>query len=148
MGLYGEIHRAKLLTAFENIPNKVWGEGGISIIDYGCGQGIAEMALADYINHIWIGIDFIRDITLIEPSTINLAHALDYTRSFYPSAFIKAIRKLDSQIDEDDIKPQKSTVIHIFSNVIDMDSFDGESIASILSHQVSHNNLSFSIKST
>lgn len=39
---YGEIHQAKLLNAYEKIPSKVWYEGGITVIDYGCGQGIAE----------------------------------------------------------------------------------------------------------
>lgn len=46
---YGEIHQAKLLYAYEKIPTKVWHEDGVTIIDYGCGQGIAEMVLSDYI---------------------------------------------------------------------------------------------------
>lgn len=40
---YGDIHRQKLQMAFEKIPYKVWHEGEISVIDYGCGQCIAEM---------------------------------------------------------------------------------------------------------
>lgn len=51
---YGKFHQAKLLQAFDNIPNKVWSEEGVSIIDYGCGQGIAEIVLSDYIASKWI----------------------------------------------------------------------------------------------
>ncbi|MCM1504398.1 MAG: hypothetical protein NC127_04295 [Muribaculum sp.] len=69
---YGKIHQAKLLQAFENIPGKVWSEGGVSVIDYGCGQGIAEMVLSDYLASKWIGIDFVKDFTLIEPSRENI----------------------------------------------------------------------------
>lgn len=49
LSMYGEIHQAKLNQAFENIPSKVWREGGLSLLDYGCGQGIAEMAFADFL---------------------------------------------------------------------------------------------------
>lgn len=45
---YGSIHQAKLLQAFENIPKEIWSEGGVSIIDYGCGQGIAETHQHNY----------------------------------------------------------------------------------------------------
>lgn len=45
---YGEIHQAKLLHAYEKIPSEVWHEDGITVVDYGCGQGIAEMVLSDY----------------------------------------------------------------------------------------------------
>lgn len=35
---YGDIHRQKLLLAYEKIPLKVWTENALSIVDYGCGQ--------------------------------------------------------------------------------------------------------------
>lgn len=48
------------------MPKSVWSEEGISIIDYGCGQGIAEMGLSDYIASKWIDNDFAKDFTLME----------------------------------------------------------------------------------
>lgn len=39
---YGEIHQAKLLHAYGKIPSKVWHEDGITVVDYGCGQGLPK----------------------------------------------------------------------------------------------------------
>lgn len=36
--------------------------------------------------------------------------------------------KKDNQINEDDINPESTTVIHIFSNVLDLDDFDGNAV--------------------
>ncbi len=35
--------------AYDQIPHKVWSEGSISVVDYGCGQCIAEMVLSDFL---------------------------------------------------------------------------------------------------
>lgn len=138
---YGEIHGAKLAQAFKHIPTKLWIEDGVSVVDYGCGQGIAEMVLSDSLTSKWVDNDFIKDITLIEPSATNLRQAYEYSQSFFPDAKISCRQKTDKQLSEDDIRPMKSTVIHIFSNVIDLDSFDGRRIADILTKDNSHNNI-------
>ncbi len=64
---YGEIHRQKLQMAYEQIPHKVWTEGSISVVDYGCGQCIAEMVLSDFFKNHYIDNDKISDFTVIEP---------------------------------------------------------------------------------
>lgn len=79
---YGEIHQAKLLLAYKKIPSKVWHEDGITIIDYGCGQGIAEMVLSDYIASMYIDNDYIKDFILIEPSQQSLLRCVNYVNSF------------------------------------------------------------------
>lgn len=66
LAAYGEIHQAKLLQAFDNLPQKIWTECGLSVVDHGCGQGIAEMVLADFLASKWIDNDFIKDFTLIK----------------------------------------------------------------------------------
>lgn len=47
---YGEIHQAKLFMAFSKLPKKILAEEKISVLDYGCGQGIASMVLCDFLN--------------------------------------------------------------------------------------------------
>lgn len=138
---YGKIHQSKLMKAFANIPAKVWAEGGISIIDYGCGQGIAEMVFSDFLASKFIDNDFVNDFILIEPSSVNLRQCVIYVTAFFQDAKVVSKCKEDSQLKQDEIKPQKSTVIHIFSNVVDMDNFEGENIADILSNDKSHNNV-------
>lgn len=141
LSAYGEIHQAKLNQAFEHVPSKIWGENGVSIVDYGCGQGIAEMVLSDFLTSKWADNGFVKDITLIEPSVTNLKQACEYTEAFFPNAKLAPIRKNDSQLNEDDLLPTKPTVLHILSNVIDLEGFDGTTIADILSRDNSHNNI-------
>ena len=138
---HGEIHQAKLLQAFEKIPSKVWHEDGITVIDYGCGQGIAEMVLSDYMASKYIDNNYIKDFILIEPSRQNLQRCVKYVNAFFNESTASAVCKKDSQIKDDDLNPKSSTVIHIFSNVIDLDDFDGDGILSLLNEDKSHNNI-------
>lgn len=48
LSAYGDIHRQKLMMAYDKIPTKVWSEGKLAIIYYGCGQCVGEMVLADF----------------------------------------------------------------------------------------------------
>ena len=47
--LYGEIHQAKLERAFENIPETLLTKIN-SVIDWGCGQGLASILFNDFIH--------------------------------------------------------------------------------------------------
>lgn len=114
---YGEIHQAKLLHAYEKIPSKVWHEDGITVVDYGCGQGIAEMVLSDYMASRYIDNDYIKDFILIEPSRQNLRRCAKYVNAFFNEATVSAVCKKDSQIKNDDINPKSSTVIHFFFQI-------------------------------
>lgn len=138
---YGEIHQDKLLRAFEHIPHKLWVEGAISVVDYGCGQGIAAMVLSDYLKSQNIDNDIIKDITLIEPSRSSLIRCMNYLGRFYDDAKIKPFLIDASHITQDYIKPESNHVLHIFSNVLDPEEFDFKSIADILKNDVTHNNI-------
>lgn len=138
---YGEIHQAKLLLAYEKMPSKVWHEDGITVIDYGCGQGIAEMVLSDYLDSKYIDNDYIKDFILIEPSHQNLQRCVKYVNAFFNESTASAVCKKDSQLSDGDINPKSSTVIHIFSNIIDLGDFDGDSVLSLLNEDKSHNNI-------
>lgn len=138
---YGEIHQDKLLHAYDKIPSKVWCEDGISVIDYGCGQGIAEMVLSDYMASRYIDNNYVKDFILIEPSRQNLQRCVKYVKDFFSEARISAVCKTDDQINDVDINPESTTVIHIFSNVIDLDDFDGKVVLSLLNGDKSHNNV-------
>lgn len=55
---YGQIHREKLIRAFKHIPSDFL-KSPFSVIDWGCGQGLASMVLNDYI----LDQDIITDFT-------------------------------------------------------------------------------------
>lgn len=138
---YGEIHQAKLLQAFEAIPHRVWLEGSISVIDYGCGQAVAEMVLADFIKKKYVDNDVMKDLTLVELSGKSLSRAEWYMAAFYPDSELKLVQKAAEDIVSDDIRAASQTCLHIFSNVIDMPQFPIERMASLLNSDVSHNNV-------
>lgn len=138
---YGEIHRQKLQIAYDRIPHKVWSEGSISVVDYGCGQCIAEMVLSDFLKNHYIDNDKISDFTVIEPSKASLTLGLQYLEQFYENSKITAYNVSAGQLTEDYIRPQSDTVIHLFSNVLDIIEFERHNIASILNSDMSHNHI-------
>lgn len=141
LACYGEIHREKLIRCYKNIPSKVWSEGHISIVDYGSGQGVAEIVFADYLKSKWIEYNFVKDIILIDPSRICLMQSVEYLSNIFGDSDIVAIQKNDKQIREDDLMLKSDTVIHILSNIIDLDSFQGNRILSLLNEDKKHNNI-------
>ena len=138
---YGEIHQQKLQMAYEQIPHKVWAEGSISVVDYGCGQCIAEMVLSDFLKYHYIDNDKISDFTVIEPSNASLAQGLQYLETFFENSKITAHNVSARHLTEDYIRPQSDTVIHIFSNVLDIIEFERHNIARILNSDMSHNHI-------
>lgn len=138
---YGEIHRQKIQRAYDRIPPKVWSEGTISVVDYGCGQCIAEMVLSDFLKVHYIENDKISDFTVIEPSKASLSQGLQYLEQFYENSKITIYNVSAGQLTEDYIRPQYDTVIHIFSNVLDIIEFERHNIARILNSDMSHNHI-------
>ncbi len=138
---YGEIHQLKLIQAFEHIPHNVWLEDGISVVDYGCGQGIAEMVLSDFIKSKFIEQDYIKEFILIEPSNISLMQAVKNVKQFFLNTHISAICKSDKDLSIDDVIYKSNTVFHILSNVIDLPDFNGKQVLNILNNGQSHNNI-------
>lgn len=138
---YGRIHKAKLLQAYQHLSKEIWNEDGLSIVDYGCGQGIAEMVLSDFLQTIYVDNDYVKDIHLIEPSIANLRQAEKYVEEFFMDAHIQSVNKTDGQLNEEDIKSTRNIVLHILSNVVDLDDFDGSRIIDMLNSDNRHHNV-------
>lgn len=138
---YGEIHRQKLQMAYDEIPPKVWSEGSISVVDYGCGQCIAEMVFSNFLKSHYIDNDQISDFTIVEPSKASLEQGLQYLETFFESSKITAHNITAGDLTDDDICPQSDTVIHIFSNVLDIIEFERHNITRILNSDMCHNHI-------
>lgn len=85
---YGTMHQEKLMLAFENIPRKILREDKVSIIDYGCGQGIASLVLCDLFQSIFGHPYTVSDFHLIEPALACLKRAVKFIHSFNSDARI------------------------------------------------------------
>jgi hypothetical protein len=114
---FGNMHKAKLLSAFEALPETF--DSKINSIDWGCGQGFASMIFlekyaTEHVNHI----------TLIEPSEIALKRAALHCRKYRPEISLRTICKKLDDLDVDDFNLlQSSATIHLFSNILDIDDY-------------------------
>lgn len=128
---FGNMHQAKLNKAFENIPEILFDQPEINIIDYGCGQAIGTMCYVDFIRQKGVS-QKVKRVTLIEPSEICLKRAALHVSAFCPDAEIVTINKTFDDLDAADIVCEEEIpTLHILSNVLDLD-FDLERFAELI----------------
>jgi hypothetical protein len=114
---FGNMHKAKLLSALEVLPEI--SDSKINIIDWGCGQGIASMVFLEK-----YGNEIVNHITLIEPSEIALKRAALHCKKYCPEILLKTICKKLDELKEDDFNLLQSNItIHFFSNILDIDDY-------------------------
>lgn len=85
--------RPNCFMLMKKIISKVWHEDSIIVVDYGCGQGIAEMVLSDYMASRYIDNDYIKDFILIEPSRQNLQRCVKYVDDSFNESTVSAFCK-------------------------------------------------------
>ena len=97
--------------------------GDIRLLDYGCGQALAQVKLFDNFGDELISR--VKEIVLIEPSPFALARAEKIVRCYCPEANVICVNKeFDELIHEELNITDTMTNLHIFSNVLDVESFD------------------------
>ena len=127
----GKMHKAKLFAAFESagIIDCLLGEPEeIEIYDWGCGQGTATICLLDYINEKGFSPKILR-VNLIDPSEKALERAkfiLSQYDLLYNVEIKLTAKKFDDLIVDDieDIDGNEIRKIHLFSNILDVTTFD------------------------
>jgi hypothetical protein len=140
MYAYGKMHYMKLLKAFESIDKSVF-DSDLEIIDYGCGQALGVIAIADYLKSIHKTPN-IKSITLLEPSKLTLNRAVLHTSILFPNVPTKAINKeIDDLVKDDFITENENTKLHIFSNILDVESFHLENFANLVDNSFTGYNL-------
>ena len=113
----GNMHKAKLQSAFESLPDTFYSK--VNVVDWGCGQGIASMIFFEK-----YGTEIVNEITLIEPSEIAIKRASLHIKKYNPAILIKTVcKKLDDLTEQDVKKSSIDTTIHLFSNILDIDDY-------------------------
>jgi len=119
---FGGKHKLKLESAYELIINKLQNIK-FDLVDWGCGQATATMVLLDYAKKKNIKLD-IENITLIDPSSLALSRGLLHIDKLKQKEYnIKAINSDFDCLDEEEIISSNNQILHIFSNVLDVESF-------------------------
>lgn len=124
---YGNMHQAKVRSALDS-PFPQQFDSQVSLIDWGCGQGLASMVFMDK-----YGSDNIKQIILIEPSEIALRRAALHCKKYAPNVPLQTICKEFDELTQDDIHlVAPETTVHLFSNVLDMESYSVEHLANLV----------------
>lgn len=131
MAAYIQWHKGKLFHTFDNLPK--WAlNGEISIIDWGCGQGMASLCLYEYAQKHNLKIK-VNEIVLIEPSSVALERARFILSQIDTKVRISAINSKLEYVTEENIKLFKDNkVFHIFSNVLDIQGINLKHLSQIL----------------
>lgn len=120
---FGLKHKVKLYSAYDEIFEKIQKEK-FDIVDWGCGQGTATMLLLDYAKKKNIILN-IENITLIEPSQLALSRGLLHIDLFKQKDY--KINSINSDLDclkvEDLENKSNNKTLHLFSNILDIESF-------------------------
>lgn len=137
---FGKMHNAKLMHAFNHIQDRVVKNAKIEIIDYGCGQGLASLCYHDFIKE-HNSQQRVTRIILIEPSPLALSRAELLCSYFYPEAEIVAINKLFDDLIAEDIKVSpEALTLHLFSNILDIESYNLRHLIQTISNIQSEKN--------
>lgn len=128
---YGQMHQSKLKIAFNAMLGKVRLPSRINIVDWGCGQGLGTMVLLDYLKET--GYECLVDnVILIEPSSLALEYAHLYVskRLSAQRTGIKVVNKYFSDLEISDLQMEgDSAVIHLYSNILDVEGIDIKDLA-------------------
>lgn len=120
-----EHSKVKLNDFIKEIKNEE-----ITIIDWGCGQGLATICFFDFLLDNDIAQNIIKKVILIEPSKITLDRAELHVNAYLKDKNkIKLVNKYIDDVIEDDIKTESSHVIHFFSNILDIPNIDLKELA-------------------
>lgn len=139
LSAYGEMHKGKLKCAFEKFPfGKL--DKDIEIIDWGCGQGLASVYMADCLRCSGL-IDKLQKVTLIEPSTAAIKRAkLHVRQAVGDDVYIEDLNcylpSVDVRLKDEAIGGlhiEEPICIHLFSNILDIPVIDLKELAFLVS---------------
>ena len=126
-------HYWKLQTSFNALFQHLPTNSTIDIIDYGCGQALATTVFYDYIirNNRNLRVD---KIILVEPSDFALKRGILHLNYFIDhkdqDTEVKKVNlSLDNLATTDLTSNNTNTKIHLLSNILDIDSFNLNTLA-------------------
>lgn len=131
---YTQMHTGKLRMVFRKAKENGAFSSDISVVDWGCGQGLATLALKEYLEEQNLTRCRICEVVLIEPSPISLSRAKINVRYALPSVSIGTVQKKLDDVGPDDVRMSgRYRVVHLFSNILDIDGISLKRISENLS---------------
>lgn len=123
---YGNMHKAKLQSAFDVLPDSF--SSRVNVIDWGCGQGFASMLFLEK-----YGADRVNQITLIEPSELALRRAALHVKKYDSTIALRTVcKKLDDLEQSDFTGTPTDITAHLFSNILDIDDYSQQRLIKLV----------------
>lgn len=131
LSAYGRMHQEKMRIAFNKLPSlNEEIEDGYSVVDWGCGQGLATVCFLDFLRDK--GVDSLPEETiLVEPSQLAIENARMHV-GLYGIDDARLIGKLLDDVVVEDIETGSPVTIHLFSNILDVKGFDLKRLADLI----------------
>lgn len=124
---YGNMHKVKMLSALEKPFPQEFGQP-LTIIDWGCGQGLASMLFCEKYYQ-----ENINQIILIEPSDLAIRRASLHCKAVNPKCSVRTVCKKLDNVDLNDIGIiRNNIVVNLFSNILDIDDYSTAHIISLM----------------
>ena len=130
--VFGRFIKLEQITALQNTTNP------ISVIDYGCGQGLASITLQEFNRERQLGYQF-EEVILIEPSALALKEAVKHNALHY--THIKPQCSKFDKLTANDLLTQHHVTVHLLSNVLDLPNIDVNALASCIKQSLSGINI-------
>lgn len=136
---YAEMHWAKCRAAFQNFPFEDGLKTNFEVVDWGCGQGIATLSLIEMLRER-DKLHLLRKVTLIEPSDVALNRAyINVDRATNHQIRILQYQKYlpyqDADYEIKGIEYEFPIVIHLFSNILDIQTINLEQLAKLVGRE-------------
>ena len=139
---YTEMHIGKLRMVFDKAKDNGAFASDIAVVDWGCGQGLATLALNEYLAAQQLVHCKIREVILVEPSPISLPRAEVNVRYAVPTASVRIVSKMLDDVDLNDVRTSgQHRVIHLFSNILDVEGISLKRISENLAANQSVDNV-------
>lgn len=140
LAAYGRMHRHKLYFALDkkHFPYHEL-RNGVEVFDWGCGQGIGSMAVIENLRKEGL-LSYLKKITLEEPSDIARERAVLHVKQALGSNSDVEIKQYSEFLPSDysssntiqNIDVEKPCAIHIFSNILDIESVSLKGVSKLI----------------
>jgi RecA/RadA recombinase len=132
LAAYGTMHEAKIKLAIDSISDlEQLLCTDYQIIDWGCGQALATIVFLECLRERNIS-KLPSMVNLIEPSAIALAKGESYVKNIATQVQINSVNKYLNDLNADDIQINKPLTIHFFSNILDIETIDLDSLIGLV----------------
>lgn len=152
LAAYGKMHVEKIRSCFGALetPDEDL-QAPVVVVDWGCGQALATCCLFDWLREANnVGMGRISRVHLIEPSPIALNRATinveAYRRQYDANFEAVEITKFINDVQQEDFRIDGAkTTVHLFSNILDIESVDLDFLANFIRHNFTGRQIFFCV---